>query len=165
MILLAHLHHGFISIWVKNLPNSFWLHNHNISLTADGSLSTPPPGQNQLHSNWCKHTGQVHMAVIHMWAWTRAVNPSSKSFKSTFFYNVAIQVIGQLVTELIQKTRSSLLWHYVLLTLQGTEIKHSFLGHSSAGNFWEEIKIRLWPSWGFILCASCMIRPLLQVLF
>lgn len=63
---------------------------------------------------------------------------------------MAIQVIRQLVTELMQKTRSSLLWHYVLLTLQGKEIKHSFLGYSSAANFWEEIKIRLWPSWGFI---------------
>lgn len=39
---------------------------------------------------------------------------------------MAIQVIRQLVTELMQKTRSSLLWHYVLLTLQGKEIKHSF---------------------------------------
>lgn len=93
------------------------------------------------------------------------MNKSCKPCKWVFKkYNVPIQVIRQLVTELIQKTRSSLLWHYVLLTLQGKEIKHSFLGHSSAASFWEEIKIRLWPSWGFILCVSCRITALLQVL-
>lgn len=37
MTLLAHLHHGLISIRVENLPNSFWLHNYNISLNADSS--------------------------------------------------------------------------------------------------------------------------------
>lgn len=141
--------------WVENLPKSFWLHNYNISLTADNALSIPRAESIALQLVWAH--------------WARSEQELQTLQKSLFkvhFYNVAIHMVGQFVTELIQKTRSSLLWHYVLLTLQGKEIKHkhSFLGHSSAANFWEEIKITL-AKLGFHLCASCMITPLLQVLF
>lgn len=140
--------------WVENLPKSFWLHNYNISLTADNALSIPRAESIALQLVWAH--------------WARSEQELQTLQKSLFkvhFYNVAIHVVGQFVTELIQKTRSSLLWHYVLLTLQGKEIKHkhSFLGHSSAANFWEEI--RLWPSWGFISVPPAWLHPCFRCSF
>lgn len=79
---------------------------------------------------------------------------ANKSLKRTFFYNVAIQVKRQLVTANTEEFALAL-----CSALLSRERRSSipFLAAALKPTFEPYIKIRLRPSWGFMLCASCMI--------